>query len=118
MDKRKPEEILSIIKSAIDQLPWFGVRSMVTNCLTTPRVERRFFATDGGEAEGDVWIFLIVPGQEDLALAYSDEGYGEMGICWGLVFAETDQFGSSGNWYLSLEGLLQESGYFAIASQK
>jgi hypothetical protein len=114
MEPKKPEQILSKIRAAIEELESPRLRSRILQGLITPICERRTCPTDRGEAQGDLWIFLIVPGHEDLALAYSEEGYGSIGICWGLVLVHDDQYGSSGNWYLSLYGLLVESGYFEV----
>ena len=47
-----------------------------------------------------------------VALAYSDEEYGSLGLRWGLVFIDSDEYGDSGGWYYSLRDLLLDSGYF------
>src|SRR5688572_14603735 len=111
MDSRQPEQILSILRQAIEELESPRLRSEVQQGLITPVRERRIFQTGNGDAQGDLWLFFIVPGRT-VALAYSDEGYGSLGIRWGLVFLHSDQYGDSGGWYTSLRDLLVDSGYF------
>jgi hypothetical protein len=88
-----------------------SLRSAFQIGLITPIRERRTFPTGRGLDEGDLWLFYVVPGK-NVALAYSDEGYGVMGIRWGLVDLHGDEYGTSGGWYYSLRDLLVDSGYF------
>jgi hypothetical protein len=111
MDSRKPEQILSVVNDAIANLESPHLRSQVQRGLITPVLERRTFQTESGDAQGDLWIFFIITDQ-NVALAYSDEGYGLLGMRWGLVFVQNDQYGASGGWYNSLRDLLVDSGYF------
>jgi hypothetical protein len=108
------EYILSVLRKAIEELKSLHLRSEVLNgLLEPPMCQRRTCLTDKGEAQCDLWIFYIVP-DKDIALAYSEEGYGAIGIRWGLVFLHNDEYGSSDSWYSSLHGLLVESGYVDV----
>lgn len=111
MDTRLPEQILSVLHEAIEKLESPRLRSQVQRGLTTPVLERRTYPTETGRAQGDLWIFFIVP-DRDVALAYSDEGYASYGMRWGLVGVNEDEYGTSGGWYDSLRDLLVDSGYF------
>jgi hypothetical protein len=105
------ERISSVLQVAISELTSSRLTSQLKRGLIAPVRERRVFQTDSGDAQGDIWIFFLIPGR-DTALAYSEEGYGVSGMPWGLVFQRTDQYGSSGSWYRSLTELLEDSGYF------
>lgn len=111
MDSRQPEQILSVLHEAIKELESPRLRSEVRCGLITPVHERRTFQTGSGDAQGDLWLFFVVPNR-NVALAFSDEGYGLLGMRWGLVFVNSDQYGGSGGWYNSLRDLLVDSGYF------
>jgi hypothetical protein len=111
MDPREPAQILTVLHDAIDQLDSHRLRSEIQRRIITPVLERRFFQTGTGDAQGDLWLFLILQ-DRNVALAYSDEGYGSLGMRWGLVFLHGDQYGDSGGWYNSLRDLLVDSGYF------
>jgi hypothetical protein len=113
MEQKKSERILSMLHAEIEKLESAHLRDQVLKGLIAPACERRTFQSDRGDAKGDLWIFFIVPGR-DVALAYSDEGYAIVDARWGLVFVHDEQYGSSGNWVSSLEGLLKDSGYFEI----
>lgn len=111
MDTRQPEQIASVLHKAIDKLESPRLRSQVQHGLITPERQRRMYSTEAGTAQGDLWIFYVVPGR-NVALAYSDEGYASSGMRWGLVFVDSDEYGTSGGWYNSLRDLLVDSGYF------
>jgi hypothetical protein len=111
MDTRQPEILHSLLCKAIETLESPDLRSAVKQGLITPIRERRIFQTSNGDAQGDLWLFFMVPDRK-VALAYSDEGYGSLGMQWGLVFVDSDQYGDSGGWYNSLKDLLVDSGYF------
>lgn len=107
-------DILSMLRKEIEELESPSLRSQISKGLIAPIRERRTFATDGGEAQGELWIFYKVPGH-DVALAYSQQGYDTLPkVQWGLVGVNDDSYGSSGGWYLSLKGLLVDSGYFDV----
>lgn len=111
MDAREPEQILTVLREAIHELEPPRLQSAVHRGLITPIRERRSYQTGSDDAQGDLWLFLRVPGHR-VGLAYSEEGYGLMGMRWGLVFLNEDQYGGSGGWYNSLGDLLVDSGYF------
>jgi hypothetical protein len=121
MGSQKPEEITPIIISAIEALESPHLQSELLKSLITPPLrERRAFAPQkafwpsSGTAEGDVWLFFIIPSQPSIALAYSEEGYALLGRRWGLVWAERPTYGAADSWYESLIDLIVESGCFAI----
>jgi hypothetical protein len=111
MSARDPQDVAVVLRRAIEELDSPEWRMELERGLLTPIRERRVFATESGDAEGDLWLFYKVPGHR-VALAYSDEGYASLGMRWGLVFVDSDAFGDSGGWYGSLGGLLLDSGYF------
>jgi hypothetical protein len=115
MKPKQPEEILSTLRSAIEGLESPGHRSKLLKGLMPPVRERRTFSTTGGDAQGDLWLFFVIPSRKEVALAYSDEGYGLLGRRWGLVFAHSDLYGDFDAWYNSLEHLLiDNSPYFGL----
>ncbi len=112
------EEIMSTILSAIESLDFPHLRSELLKYLITPPLrERRVFVatkafwSHSGTAEGDVWLFVMIPGQQ-IAFAYSNEGYALLGRRWGLVWAEQLHYGDPDVWYESLIDLVVDSGYF------
>jgi hypothetical protein len=111
MTERDPQDVAAVLHQAIEQLDSPKLRTEVQRGLLTPIRERRVFLTENGDAEGDLWLFYKVPGRR-IALAYSDEGYGSLGMRWGLVVTDSDEYGDSGGWYNSLRDLLVDSGYF------
>jgi hypothetical protein len=120
MESKQPEQILSAVRSAIEELDSPRLRSEILSGLITPpvRERREFFApkafwADNGTAEGDLWIFFIIPSRPSVALAYSDEGYALLGRPWGLVRVGSSVYGEADDcWYESLTDLLGDSGYF------
>ena len=113
MKTTDPQEVAVVVREAIDKLESRRLKNELQRGLLTPIRERRIFQTGSGDAEGDLWLFFIIPGRR-VALAYSDEGYGSLGMRWGLVFVDNDQYGDSGGWYNSLRDLLADSGYFIL----
>ena len=118
MGSQKPEEIMSIIITAIEALGSPRIRSeLLKGLITPPQRERWKYVPKGfwqsGFAEGDVWLFFIIPNQPTVAFAYSEEGYALLGWRWGLVSAEHAHYGAPDDWYGSLSDLVVESGYFA-----
>jgi hypothetical protein len=111
MITRDPQDVAAMLQRAIEELDSAKWRTELERGLLSPIRERRVFQTGNGDAEGDLWLFYMVPGRK-IALAYSDEAYGLLGMCWGLVFVNSDDFGCSGGWYNSLRDLLADSGYF------
>ncbi len=111
MTAREPQDVAAMLRAAIEELDSPKWRTELERGLLTPVRERRIFPTESGVAEGELWLFYKVPGHS-VGLAYSDEGYGSLGLRWGLVFIDSDEFGDSGAWYDSLGGLLLDSGYF------
>jgi hypothetical protein len=119
MESKQPEQILSIVRSAIEALESPRLRSELRSGLITPPVrERRVFIAQkafcgfSGTAEGDLWLFFIIPSRPSVALAYSEEGYALMGLHWGLVGVGSPGYGSSDGWYESLFDLLVDSGHY------
>jgi hypothetical protein len=122
MESKQPEQILSIVLSAIEALESPRLRSELLNGLITPPVrQRRVFIAQkafwaySGTAEGDLWLFFIMPNQPCVAFAYSEEGYALLGRRWGLVNPDSPGYGTSDSWYESLIDLLLDSGHFTAA---
>jgi hypothetical protein len=105
------KEIEAIVSRAISGLVPAAVRDAIAAWRFAPRCEQRVCPSSGGVQLGRLWVFARRPG-DNVCLAYSDEGYGALGICWGLVFEASDKYGSSGNWYTSLQELVDDCGYF------
>jgi hypothetical protein len=106
--------VQSTVRQAIAELESVHLRDQLLAGLITPVRERRTYPTGHGETQGDLWIFYVIPGR-DIALAYSEDGYGLSGLHWGLIGTtsrESRGYGSSGNWSSSFEALLEDSGHF------
>src|SRR5215204_6249581 len=106
MEPKQPEQILSIVRSAIEALESPRLRSELLSGLINPPIRERgaFFVQTAfcGTAEGDYWIFFIMPSQPGVVFAYSEEGYALLGRRWGLVGVGTPGYGVADNWYESL----------------
>jgi hypothetical protein len=105
------ESMTNLVREHIAELTSPNARDEVAKGLILPKRESRSFQTAHGEAQGELWLFALVP-NEDVALAYSDEGYSEAGKPWGIVFTSDDCYGDSGAWYSSLENLVEDCGYY------
>src|SRR5919202_1577129 len=103
------EEVTSLVRAHIESLKSARIRCELLEGLISPIRQRRTFQTAHGDAEGDLWLFFIVPNR-DVGLAYSEDGYGALGLPWGLVHVLGSDYGGSGAWYSSLNDLVNESG--------
>ena len=108
------DQFQSLLRAAIDELESPRLRSELLSGLITPVRERWTFWTETGQ--GDVWLFFIIPSRPSVALAYSDDGYNELGRRWGLVFVHGGHYGDADCWYDSLSDLIVDSGYFDTSS--
>lgn len=119
MESQDSVEIMTIIVAAIEQLESSRIRSeLLKGLINPPRRERWKYLPqkgywDSGLAEGDVWVFLIIPTRPSIGFAYSQEGYALVGRRWGLVWVEHPHYGAPDEWYESLGDLIIDAGNFA-----
>ena len=111
-----PEQFQTLLRAAIEELESPHLRSELLSGLITPVRERWTFWTGTETGQGDVWLFFIIPSRPSVGLAYSDDGYSELGRRWGLVFVHGGHYGDTDSWYESLSDLLVDSGYFDTSS--
>src|SRR5262249_47752726 len=89
MEPTQPQQIVSVVSAAIEELESPHLRYALLSGLITPIREQRAFWSRSGDAHGDLWVFFIIPRRKNVAIAYSDEGYGLLGDRWGLVFVDS-----------------------------
>jgi hypothetical protein len=110
MTSKSKAEVTSLVDKEIERLESAGIRESLSKTLIDPILEQRTYDASGGESQGEMWIFARL--NESVGLAYSERGYGAEGLPWGLIFMGSSHYGSSGAWYSSLRGLIEDSGYF------
>jgi hypothetical protein len=113
MEPTQPQQIGLVVRTAIEELESPHLRSVLLGGLIDPICERRAFWSRSEDAYGDLWVFFIIPRRKNVALAYSDDGYGLSGDRWGLVLVDSAHYGDRDVWYPSLEAMLTaNSPYF------
>jgi hypothetical protein len=112
LEPTQPEQIVSVVRAAIEELESPHLRLALLSGLITPVREQRAFWSRSGDAHGDLWVFFIIPRRKNVGIAYSEEGYGLLGDRWGLVFVDSVHYGDRDVWYPSLADLLAENGSY------
>lgn len=105
------DRVLKLIQKAIGELDSSELQATLQQGMVVPSSQTRTYQAEHGDREGILWIFFPIP-EHNVALAYSEDGYGLEGLPWGLIFLRSSEYGSSGSWYQTLQGLVMDSGYF------
>ena len=109
--EQTPEAIASLVERELGTIANASLKSSLLDVLVHPHVQMRRWPYAIPPELLPCWIVAEFPGT-DAGLAYSPEGHGRRGDCWGAVVLTDEWFGRDDCWFVTLEDAMINSGQY------
>lgn len=106
-------EVNALLNGEIAQIREVWLRDKITSLLIPIREQKRTWEWDDRNTAYSIWLVADIR-HRNVAIAYSDAGYGLLGKPWGLVFlgdVDGSVTGTDDAWYRTLEDCLRDYGF-------
>jgi hypothetical protein len=105
------EEVAGLVEREVNATMNESPKSALLDVLVPPRLQMRRWDYSLTHELLPCWIVAEFRGTP-LGLAYTSQGHGRRGDCWGVVELAGESFGRDDSWFVTLEDALINSGQY------